>query len=110
MRVETIFEKSFSLIMWRVIVAHLFWRNSRRMQPANLSRKWFFRKPDDEKLKRNEEGDVDLYSEPFLCLSLLSFFPCIIGLVEEPYFITSHLDAIALGLTVVWNTIFAHMW
>jgi len=29
-------------------------------------------------------------------LSLLSFFPCIIGLAEEPYFITSHLDAIAL--------------
>jgi hypothetical protein len=57
---------------------------------------WFFRKPDDEKLKRNEEGDVDLYSEPSLCLSLLSFFPCIIGLAEEPYFITSHLDAIAL--------------
>jgi hypothetical protein len=54
-------------------------------------RKWFFRKPDDEKLKRNEEGDVDLYSEPSLCLSLLSFFPCIIGLAEEPYFITSHL-------------------
>jgi len=30
-------------------------------------------------------------------LSLLSFFPCIIGFAEEPYFITSHLDAIALG-------------
>jgi hypothetical protein len=52
---------------------------------------WFFRKPDDEKLKRNEEGDVDLYSEPSLCLSLLSFFPCIIGFAVEPYFITSQI-------------------
>ena len=44
-------------------------------------------RPYDEKLKRNEEGDVDPYSEPILCFIILSsFLPCIIGLAEEPYY------------------------
>jgi len=45
---------------------------------------WFFRNADDEKLKRNEEEDRDPCSKPALCLSLRSFFPCNIGLAEEP--------------------------
>jgi hypothetical protein len=34
---------------------------------------WFFRKPDEEKLKHSEEEDGDPRSKPSLYLKLLSF-------------------------------------
>ena len=44
------------------------------MLPLSRPDQSFFHKPDDEKLKRNKEGDGDPCSKPLLCLSLRSFF------------------------------------
>jgi hypothetical protein len=60
----------------------------------------FFRKSDDEKLKHNEEEDGDPHSEPSLCLKLLSFFPHIIGLAEEPHYAAKSQCGLDEGLAL----------